>query len=73
MAIIRMAMMDYEKARWKKNEIRMGEIKRFFYSEWFMQLSEYNGPALFNQIEQNVNQYGTSMPYKLDGDEKWGE
>ena len=84
-AIIRNAVKDYERGRkltkrriigcskWVEGQELIDDVKRFFHSQWFVQLSKCDGPAMFKQIEENYDKYGKCMPFQKKDDEDTGE
>lgn len=80
MKIVHRAVKDYETARgqmegltpedfeWKVGKLKVDDIKSFFYSSWFVELMNVDGPALYSKIEDNYNKYRRSMLYDLDED-----
>lgn len=80
-AIIRQAVMDYEHGRemqrrriincpgYNDGTREINEVKAFFHSNWFTQLSNEDGPGLFKKIKENYDKYGTCMPFKKKEDE----
>lgn len=80
-AIIKRAVVDYEKGRdkTKRKNIKshsylegqrlIGDVKRFFYSQWFTQLTNIDGPKIFQIIEENYDKFGKCLLYNEKDDE----
>lgn len=58
LAIIKQAIKDYEHCRKQGSQRYIYDVKRFFNSQWFQQLTNVDGPSLFKQIESNFDEYG---------------
>lgn len=75
LSIIKRAIIDYECgvnlincSNCIEGQKLVNDVRRFFYSDWFVALSTVDGPTMFKQIEKNFKKYGTCMPFK-DKDE----